>query len=266
MDIELLEKFKKKVEMESTYDKLLSRKAIDTLIDYFDVDVEEIHYSKTIFSPKELALSFYQVYFPEYYEIILDGILTGKILISNSVKQSVTYLDTGEAQIKTFNTDKDVFEIVHEFAHYIDLHLYPHLVGEYILFSEVVSFYFEKCFEKIYQKYYLYLIHIRRNNRLFYECEMLKVIRYMLEYEDYYKQHGNIDAIIDEDRIKLIMSYKSNNTVNTLLKYPLANLISNYMIINDIKMRQNIDEYIMSEFNLFELMGDNDVRKSIMVK
>ena len=168
MDIELLEKFKKKVEMESTYDKLLSRKAIDTLIDYFDVDVEEIHYSKTIFSPKELALSFYQVYFPEYYEIILDGILTGKILISNSVKQSVTYLDTGEAQIKTFNTDKDVFEIVHEFAHYIDLHLYPHLVGEYILFSEVVSFYFEKCFEKIYQKYYLYLIHIRRNNRLFY--------------------------------------------------------------------------------------------------
>ena len=76
MDIELLEKFKKKVEMESTYDKLLSRKAIDTLIDYFDVDVEEIHYSKTIFSPKELALSFYQVYFPGYYEIILDCLLT----------------------------------------------------------------------------------------------------------------------------------------------------------------------------------------------
>lgn len=266
MDTILLETFKKKVKVESTYDKLCTYKEIDKLINYFDVDVKKINYSKTISNPLEKALFYYKKHFPDYYEIIIDGIKSGKILISDKIKQSVTYLDTGESHIKPFNNDSDVFEFIHEFAHYIDLYLYPHLISKYRIFSEVVPFYYEKDFEKHYKRYYSELIRIRKNNRLFYEREMLQVIKYMLDYENHYRLYGNIDNIIDEHKIRLIMDYRSSNLVNFLLRYPIANLISSYMLIHNIEMCQNIDEYIVNNINLFEVMDDKDVKRAIILK
>lgn len=266
MDIELLEKFKKKVEVESTYDKLCTRKAIDALINYFDVDVKKQKFQRTIPNPKEIAISYYKQYYPDYYKIIEDGLLSGKIQISDKLKSTVTYLDTGEANIKPFNNDADLFEIIHELGHYIDRNLCPHFIEEYKLLGETPAFYYEKDFEKIYEDYYNELICIRKNSRLFREKEMLQVIKYMLEYEDYYKKYGRIDEIIDQEKIELIMGYHSNNTVNYYLRYPVANLFSTYMIINGIQMKQNIDDYIINNIDLFKVMEDKDVRKSIMLK
>lgn len=272
MDTGLLEKFKKKVEMESTYNKLLSRKAINTLINYFDVDIEEITYSNTISNPKELALSYYQEYFPEYYKIILDGIKTGKIKIGSDIEKSEV-LEDGKCFIKLNNDDFDLIVIVHELGHYINNNITSKFVQKHRIFGEVVSFYFEKDFEEKNIGKYGNLFSARRSHRILSERKMIHAIKYMLEYEDYYLEHGNIDAIIDEKKIKLILKlssyhcigYGEYDTVNTLLKYPLANLISSYMIINDLEMKQNIDEYIIYNIDLFELMEDERIRKSILI-
>ena len=273
MDIELLEKFKKKVEIESTYDKLLSRKAIDELINYFDVDVEKINYSKTISNPLEKALLYYQKYFPEYYKIIIDGIKTGKIKIGSDIEKCEV-LENGDGYIKLNNDDFDLMAIVHELGHYINGNIKHKFVQKYRLFGEVVSFYFEKDFEKKNNGNYNELFFQRKIGRILSERRILRAIKYMLEYEDYYLENGNIDEILDVEKIKLILRLSSYHgigfgeydTVNTLLKYPLANLISSYMIINGIEMRENIDEYIIYNIDLYKLMKDDMVRKSIMVK
>lgn len=95
---------------------------------------------------------------------------------------------------------------------------------------------------------------------------MLQVIKYMLEYHDYYMRYGDIDDIVDECEIRLIMYYRVSNLANFLLRYPIANLIFSYMLIHNIDMRQNIDEYIIDNINLYKVMDDKVVRKFIMSK
>lgn len=95
---------------------------------------------------------------------------------------------------------------------------------------------------------------------------MLQVIKYMLEYHDYYMRYGDIDDIVDECEIRLIMHYRVSNLDNFLFRYRIANLISSYMLIHNIDMRQNIDEYIINNIRLFEVIDDKDVKRSTMFK
>lgn len=160
---------------------------------------------------------------------------------------------------------------IHEFGHYINSNITPKFVNKYRIFGEVPAFYFEKHFEENNIEEYTNLIYYRRKYRVISENRMLRAIKYMLECEDYYKEHGSIDKIIDEKKIKLILKlssyhgigYGEYDTVNTLLKYPIANLISNYMIINGIEMRPNIEKYLC-DIDLCKLMDDSLLRNLIM--
>lgn len=134
------------------------------------------------------------------------------------------------------------------------------------MFGEVPAFYYEKSFEKCYKSCYSEVIRIRKINRVYYEKEMLQVIKYMLEYHDYYMRYGDIDNKVNGRKIRLIMDYRSSNLANFLLRYPIANLIFSYMLIHNIDMRQNIDEYIIDNINLYKVMDDKVVRKFIMSK
>lgn len=270
MDVETLDKFKIKVQKESEYTKLYSRDVINRLIEYFDVDVKPQKYEKTISNSKEIALSYYQKHFPKYYEIITNGIKTNAIKISNGNEKSEMQ-ENGECFIKPNNDDYDLLMYIHEFGHYINSNITPKFVDRYRIFGEVPAFYFEKHFEENNIEEYMNLIYCRRKHRITSENRMLRAIKYMLEYEDYYKEHGNIDKIIDEEKIKLILKlssyhgigYGEYDTVNTLLKYPIANLISSYMIINGIEMSPNIENHFC-DIDLCNLMDDSCLRESIM--
>lgn len=69
-----------------------------------------------------------------------------KNLINDKEERIVIYLDTGETYVKLFNNDNDVFEIIHELAHYIELDIFSRLVERNKLFGEVPVLYSEKKF------------------------------------------------------------------------------------------------------------------------
>lgn len=65
---------------------------------------------------------------------------------------------------------------------------------------------------------------------------MLQAIENELYYENLFRKKGTIEeSDIDIKKIKSIMKYDvSFNVVNYLLQYPLANIISDYFINNNI--------------------------------
>ncbi len=258
----LVESFVERVKLESNFHKFLKEDLIYQFIDCFRNDYIKKQYPKNIENSLEIALQFYKDYNNQYYYIILDTINKNKIIISDNVENPFVDPKSNKAFIKTFGNDSDLFIFVHEFAHFIDRNLNPMIIpNEYCFFCEVFSFYMEKQLELwLNDKEYNNLIETRRNNRLFFESRMLDAIEYELFCEKLYKKSGQIKLDdLNNTRIKSIMCYNYDlnfGLVNYLLQYPLANILSDYLINNQLVKNDNDICKICLDTNLYEALTE----------
>ena len=79
---------------------------------------------------------------------------------------------------------------------------------------------------------------------------MLRAIKYELYYEDLFNKNGNIfDSDINLKEMKYIKRFDvSSNIVNYLLRYPLANILSDYLTNNFLL--QNDSELVKTCLNI----------------
>lgn len=261
-----IKKFIEQVKLELTYKKFLKSDIIYQLIDIFNttnVAFEKQNYSCEVENPLEMALEFYKEYNMEYYNTIIKNIQSRRIIINKNIGKSFTDTKNNTTNINLCGNDGDLFNIVHELAHFIDRNSVPQIIpDEYWFLSETFAFYIEKRLENwLLDRGYKDLIYTRRNNRMFFENKMLEAIENELYYENLYKQKGRIvESDIDIKKIKSIIKYDvPYNIVNCLLQYPLANilsscLINNYIIQNDNQLVEkciNMDLYkILEDYSL----------------
>ncbi len=239
---QMIKKFIDKVKIESNYRKFLTIDTIQLMIRSFKGNYKKQSYPKEINNCLELALEFYKQFNDRYYKMITCGIENGKIIISEDVFKPYLDTTTNLSYIRLYGNDADLFLIVHELAHYVDRNSDPCIVPDkFYFFSETFSFYMEKQLELwLPQEKFHTLITARRNNRMFFESKMLKAIEYELFYENLFREKEKIEEQdISIKQIKFIMKYDVQNTINYLLQYPLANILSDHLL--------NLDFHLGSE-------------------
>ena len=255
MDEAKVEFFNQKIKQEIHAHKFLDANIIYLMIRLFPCEYQKADYPKTISNPLQLALQFYQYYNKKYYQIILQGIKEKRILIGKNIVKP--YVDcNGQAYIKLFGDDRDVFILVHEFAHYIDrkCNIIP---DSYYFLAEVYSFYLEKKLEKwLLQEQYQNLIIARRNNRMYYEAKMIKAIQLELHYEKLYQQKGFISKCdIKEEDMNYILAYDIEH-IHDLVMYPLANILSDYILENNLLKSDDHLGKVCLDTNLYDVLDD----------
>lgn len=259
---EVVKLFCERVKLESKFHRFLNDDLIRQFILCFKGQCIKSSYSKKIVNPLEMALLFYKYYNLEYYKMIKDALKNKKIVI-NKVGKSFVDTGTGDAFITLMGDDSDLFILVHEFAHFIDRNLKPLLIPDkYIFLGETYAFYMEKQLElwlKLNSNSYDELISSRRNNRIYFESVMLKAIEYQLDCENLYRETGNIsDSELIRDKVKLVVRYDYDldvGLINYLIRYPLANVLSDYLVNLDIESDYEICR-ICLDTNLFELVDN----------
>lgn len=192
--------------------------------------------------------------------MILAAINNGKIIIGNDVEMPFVDTKSNKAFIRTTGNDSDLYIFVHEFAHFIDRNLNPTIIpNKYHFLCEVFSFYIEKQLEVwLNDKVYDSLIKTIINNRIYFESKMLNAIEYELFCENLYKETGDIKLNdLDTARIKSIMRYNYDlnvGLVNYLLRYPLANILSDYLLNNQIDMNDTDICKICLDTNVYDAL------------
>lgn len=251
--------FIEKIKTESAFRKIVKIDLIEQLIKQFDNNWEKKSYSTEIANPLEIALQFYQDYNEQYYYMIINGIKNQKIIFTQGHGKSFVNTKNGVAEIRLHGNDGDLFIIVHELAHFIDRNTSPQIVpGQYWFLAETFSFYMEKILEGWLGKdQYQELISVRENNRMYAEMKMVKAIENELYYEALYKRKGNIEKEdIDFSKMESIMQYRTPDLVNYLITYPLANILSEYLLHNDsIQQDKDLVEVCMGA-DLYKLIED----------
>lgn len=260
MENRQIKKFIEQVKLESTYRKIIKSDIIYQLINKFNAAFDKKNYSSEIENPLEIALQFYKEHNVKYYNLIIEGIESERIIISEDSGKSFTDTKNNTTYIRLYGKDGDLFIIVHELAHFIDRNSNPTIIpDEYWFLSETFAFYIEKKLEIwLGSEKYKDLISTRTNNRMYFESKMLKAIENELYYESLYKQKGTIEeSDIDIKKIKSIIQYDvSSNIVNYLLQYPLANILSDCLINN--RLIQNDNEIVEKcmNMNLYKILED----------
>lgn len=237
MQDELMKNFYNVIKEELNSRWFVKKEFIYKLIESFNYNYSKIDYTKIIKNPIEIALLFYKDYNIKYYNMIMSGIKSGKIIINYNKDKSYTSENDKKSILSLTGKDSDVFVIVHEFAHFIDINSIPRIIKqEYSFLSEVFSFYMEKRFERFLSNIgYDELINIREKNRLYYESNMLKVIDNYLDMRNLFVKNGHIDNNDENiNKIKDILKYQTSDIVNYLLRYPIANILSSYIIKKDL--------------------------------
>ena len=262
------EKFIGRVKVESNIHKFIKEDLIYQLIDYFKKDYTKMDYPQNINNPLGIVLEFYKSYNKEYYKIILEGINSNRIIINKNETKSLVDTNNRRAFIRLSGNDSDIFILAHEFAHYIDIISNPPIIPDkYSFLCEVFSFYIEKQLELwLNHKEFYELIQVRRNNRMYYEEKMLNSIEYELFCEKLYIQNGQINIEdLDVNKIKKLMRYDYDlnvGLVNYLLRYPLANLLSDYLLNNNhIKNNDDICSTCLNS-NLYEVITSCSLNKN----
>ena len=254
-----IKKFIEQVKLESTYKKFLKNDIINQLINIFNGDFTKLSYSSEIKNPLEIALEFYKEYNIKYYNIIIKAIQGKKIIIRKDIGKPFTDTKNNTTHITLYGNDGDIFIIVHELAHFIDRNNNPSIIpNEYWFLSETFAFYMEKKLQIWLDEKYKDLIYIRENNRMFFENKISKAIENELYYESLYKQKGIIEeSDIDIGKIKSILKYDiSDNIINYLLQYPLANILSHYLINNHLIQDDSELFKQCININLYEILQD----------
>lgn len=269
MEKSVTEKFIERVKVESSIHKFIKDDLIYQLIDYFKKDYTKMDYPQNINNHLDIVLEFYKSYNKEYYKIILEGINNNKIIISKSETKSLVDTNNRKVFIRLSGNDSDIFILAHEFAHYIDRSSNPPIIpGKYSFLCEVFSFYIEKQLELWldYKEFYE-LIQSRRNNRMYYEEKMLNTIEYELLCEKLYIQNGQINIKdLDVNKARRLMRYDYDlniGLVNYLLRYPLANLLSDYSLNNNL-VKNDVDIWsICLNTNLYKIVTDQNINKKM---
>lgn len=262
--------FVDRVKKEAYLPKFLSEDFIYQLIDRFKGKYQKKDYEKTIDNPLDLVLSFYKDYSDKYYDMILEAINSGDIVIGEA-KKSFFDLDAEKCFIRLLGNDGDVFMLAHEFAHYIDRKSSPPIIPhEYDFLCEVFPFYIEKQLENYLdrQKFDM-LISTRRNNRVYFEARMLSAVSYELSCEDLYRTVGAIDINdLDRSKLKLVSAYDYDlnvGFVNYLLRYPLANILSDHLIDNKPKSDTDVLKTCLNA-NLYEVLAHSRIDSTDSIK
>lgn len=247
--------FLKKVMIESSYKKIVEPEILKNFFEIFDKDFEKEEYDSSIDDIYNMALDFYKDYNLKYYNKIINAIKNNQIIIKEHIKNSYTNTNSGKTYIKLNKNDADLFILVHEFAHYIDRSQNPHIIpDEFWFLSETYAFYMEKKLEIWLGRKYQKLILKRRENRMYFESKMLKAIKYQLKYEKMYLEKGNItEEDLKHTEIRIIEQYNYSNLVNYLLQYPIANVLSDYIIRS---FQEDLDEkfyQICLDMNLYKV-------------
>lgn len=268
MSEEEINSFMKKVELESQEHKFLQLNTIEQIIHIFNIKIEKQEYGKKVQNPVELVLEFYKDYNKKYYECIVNGIEKENIIISMTIKKSYVNVETNKAYIALNGNDNDIFILAHEFAHFIDRNSKPVLVSnDFWFLSEVYSFYMEKRLE-LWLKDALYedVIFKRRKNRLYYEAKMVKAIEYEMYYENLYKKKGKLERNdLNKEKVKIISSYQESNLVNYLLQYPLANILSDYLISKKVlEVENNLVEKCL-QIDLYEVLKEYEIDQNYLL-
>ena len=201
--------------------------------------------------------------------IIIESIQNKKIVISQHNGKSFTDTNNNTVYIGLYGNDGDLFNIVHELAHFIDRNSTPSIIPDkYWFLSETFAFYIEKKLEIwLKNEKYNNLIFTRTNNRMYFEIKMLKAVENELYYENLYKQKGIIEeSDIDIKKIKSIIKYDiSSNIVNYLLQYPLANILSSYLIDNNLLQddKQLVEKCI--NMDLYNILENYSISKKLQI-
>lgn len=261
--------FIEQVVKESSKKKILTREALDLLIDFFTGDYPKEEYPKTIKDPKSLALEFYKKYNENYYDMLINGLNNGSIIIEDSLLKSYVDTTTAQAHIKLNGNDNDLFILVHEYAHYIDRNMSPPIVPDtYWFFAETYAFYLEKQLElylgKEYPEYHN-LIQARRNNRMHYESKMVDALATELHYEDLYRKKQNLSAEdIDESDMNRVARYNFTiEIVNCLSQYPVANIISSRLLANNLVKDEHEFVDACLSIDLISILSGTENKKEI---
>lgn len=259
METDYISNFIKHITQEINIQKCLKENDISKLISIFPVTYKKLPYLNEIEKPIMMALQFYSDYDMSYYNLLRKGLQTEKIMILSDANQSSSFVSNGGiAVISLSGRDIDLFLLVHEFAHFIDVHSKPHLTPDsYCHLSEVFAFYMEKQLESWLPNLYLKLIQTRKNNRIVAEARMLQAIQYVLFCEALYRKTGTLKKEdLEEKQIQSIMRYSYDapvGFVNSLLRYPIANILSQELITQDSIPHQQIWEWCLSQ-NLNDIL------------
>lgn len=247
LKVDEVEKFIENVKIESSYRKCITDEAIQFMIKNYPKNYKKIAYKKTIDKPLNIAINFYKEYNIEYYELIKKGLQEKNILIiDNSKLKSKLDIETKKSTIYLKNNDEDIFIIIHELAHYIDVML-KILPEGYGFLCEVISFYMEKVFSNESSVKYKDVIKIRNNNRIFNEIQMLEAIKYEYYYENLYKQkHYICNDDIELESVRKILRFGKENIINYCLRYPIGDISSYYLINRDIKLSSKVCDELMN--------------------
>ena len=113
------------------------------------------------------------------------------------------------------------------------------------------------------------LINVKRNNRMYYESKMLSAIESMMFYEELYIKNGKISIEdLEINTVKKVMNYNYDleiGLVNYLLRYPLANILSDYLINNNM-IEKDTDIYkVCLNTNLYQLIPKSNIKKELII-
>ena len=225
--------FSQKIAREAGQWKCLKPEQLKKIIDLFSVKCKYIPYNEIPMDSLDMALSFYKQYDKNYYDILIDGLKNKKIVIVDDVMSNYDP-NTGICEIESFGNDKGYFCFVHEFAHYIDGMSVPSFTPPYLNFlAEAYSLYMEKLAEKFLLTQIPDFSEIKYNHMLYAEGRMVRAIEDELYYEKLYLELGKLPIeMIDRKKAQRIMQYNCTgvDTINYLVRYPLGNLISEYLM------------------------------------
>lgn len=261
-DAEYIERFYNKIAEQSKYVKVLDVRIIKQMAELFEGKRRKIEYGHDeVDDALKMALDFYKDYNLDYYQIIAKSIENGEIDLNSDVNKVNT--SSNKCYIKSIGNDSDLYIIVHELAHFIDRKT-GIIDDEYHFFSEVVSLYMEKMLEKYLEERNLCpnLISARRSNRIRFERDMLRAMSYELYYEELYKENPDkVKENIDMEKLKYIMGYDSNNLVNYYIRYPIGNILSEYMLEHpEIKFEPKLSDELYKIY-ISKLVDDYSEKK-----
>ena len=263
----LIEDYYQRLNREINNKKILSIEQLFKLNDMIEiVPYNRLKYPNNINNPLEIVLDFYKSEFPLYYDLINRGFKSGHI----TLKGEGSYVSTsdGSCHLKLNYNDADVFMIAHELGHYIAMNSNPPIISKYYLkYSEVLSIYMEKRLARylISKLGLTNLVNIRECNRLYFESRMIRIALSEYQYEELFRK-GKLELNDnDVNNILKILRISKSNSLNIALSYPLGNIISEYLIDNNIKIDNNLAN-ILASLDIDELLKTyQDIFKKIEV-
>ena len=104
---------------------------------------------------------------------------------------------------------------------------------------------------------------------MYYESKMLSAIESMMFYEELYIKNGKISIEdLEINTVKKVMNYNYDleiGLVNYLLRYPLANILSDYLINNNM-IEKDTDIYkVCLNTNLYQLIPKSNIKKELII-